>query len=255
MEKQQEVLAGIADVIMETFAMESVAAPRSRRTESEVGADMCAVLLPRCHGAHRDGFARPVLAACAEGDALRANMAVLRRFAKFEPVNSIALRQTHRRAAARAPAITLSERPRIVLAVGLPGSGKIDLSSRNWGESDFERCAPAATRRRRDGPDHSQPGLRGHALSAAPAPRTVATGHLYRCDEPDPPRPPAFLKMARKHDCTIEAIWFDVPLTICKARNAARGRVVPEHAMDLMAAKFVPPSLDEGFDRVNCIEI
>ena len=38
-------------------------------------------------------FARPVLAACSEGDALRANMAILRRFAKFEPVDSIALRR------------------------------------------------------------------------------------------------------------------------------------------------------------------
>ena len=38
-------------------------------------------------------FARPVLAACSEGDALRANMAVLRRFAKYEPVDSIALRR------------------------------------------------------------------------------------------------------------------------------------------------------------------
>jgi hypothetical protein len=38
-------------------------------------------------------FARPILAACAEGDALRANMAILRRFAKFEPVDSIALRR------------------------------------------------------------------------------------------------------------------------------------------------------------------
>ena len=38
-------------------------------------------------------FARPVLAACAEGDTLRSNMAVLRRFAKFEPVDAIALRR------------------------------------------------------------------------------------------------------------------------------------------------------------------
>jgi hypothetical protein len=41
-----------------------------------------------------DGFARTVLAACSEGDSLRTNMAVLRRFAKFEPVNAIALRRT-----------------------------------------------------------------------------------------------------------------------------------------------------------------
>jgi hypothetical protein len=37
--------------------------------------------------------ARGVLAACSEGDALRTNLAVLRRFAKYEPVNAVALRR------------------------------------------------------------------------------------------------------------------------------------------------------------------
>ncbi len=92
MDKQQEVLAGIADVLMDTFAMESVLlrVEKTGKTDS-VAADMCAVFL-RDAMTRIEGFARPVLAACAEGDALRQNMAVLRRFAKFEPVNSIALR-------------------------------------------------------------------------------------------------------------------------------------------------------------------
>jgi len=59
-----------------------------------------------------------------------------------------------------------------------------------------------------------------------------------------------FIKIAREHGCAIEAIYFDVPLKICKARNAGRGRVVPEHALDLMAAKMMPPSIEEGFDGV-----
>src|SRR5260370_641903 len=35
----------------------------------------------------------PVLAACSEGDSLRANIAVLRRFTKYDPVDAIALRR------------------------------------------------------------------------------------------------------------------------------------------------------------------
>jgi hypothetical protein len=89
LEKQQEVIAGIADVIMETFAMESA---QFRSQKNSLAADICAVLLPDAM-ARIELFARPVLAACAEGDALRANMAILRRFAKFEPVDSIALRR------------------------------------------------------------------------------------------------------------------------------------------------------------------
>jgi hypothetical protein len=94
MEKQQEVLSAIADVIMETFAMES-ALLRCEKTAKPLGqaADMVAVML-RDSMARIEAFARPVLGACAEGDALRANMAVLRRFAKYEPVDSVALRRT-----------------------------------------------------------------------------------------------------------------------------------------------------------------
>jgi len=89
LEKQQEVLAAIADVVMETFAMES-ALLRSKKTGKNE--DICAVL--QCDSMARiEAFARPVLAACSEGDSLRANMAILRRFTKYEPVDSIALRR------------------------------------------------------------------------------------------------------------------------------------------------------------------
>src|SRR5205823_12123749 len=62
LEKEQEVVAGIADVIMETFAMES-AQLRSRK--SEIAADICEVLLPDAM-ARIEMLARPVLAACSE---------------------------------------------------------------------------------------------------------------------------------------------------------------------------------------------
>ena len=51
LEKQQEVLAGIADVIMETFAMESA---QLRSQKNSNAADICAVLLPRRDGPHRN---------------------------------------------------------------------------------------------------------------------------------------------------------------------------------------------------------
>jgi alkylation response protein AidB-like acyl-CoA dehydrogenase len=89
MEDQQEVLAGISDVVMEVLAMES-ALLRAEKTSA--GADMAAVIL-RDGMTRIEGFARPVLAACGEGDALRSKMAVLRRFAKHEPVDSIAIRR------------------------------------------------------------------------------------------------------------------------------------------------------------------
>ncbi len=83
-EKQQELIASIADVIMEVFAMESV--------ELRGNPDYRDVYL-RDAMARIEISARTAIAACSEGDALRTNMAVLRRFAKYEPVDAIAIRR------------------------------------------------------------------------------------------------------------------------------------------------------------------
>ncbi|MGH9658611.1 MAG: acyl-CoA dehydrogenase family protein [Bryobacteraceae bacterium] len=94
LEQQQEILSGISDVLMETFAMESVFL-RQRRVEN--AADIARVFL-RDAMARIEVSARTVLAGCAEGDTLRTHLAVLRRFARYDPVDSIAAR---RRIAAR----------------------------------------------------------------------------------------------------------------------------------------------------------
>jgi predicted kinase len=60
-----------------------------------------------------------------------------------------------------------------------------------------------------------------------------------------------WIKLARDAGASIEALWFDVPLAVCEARNAARGRVVPGHVLSLMAARFIEPSVEEGFARVE----
>ena len=75
--------------------MESVLLRARKMAELGKGAqaaDMAAVYL-RDAMARIEVSARTVLAACSEGDALRTNMAVLRRFAKFDPVDAIALRR------------------------------------------------------------------------------------------------------------------------------------------------------------------
>jgi predicted kinase len=51
----------------------------------------------------------------------------------------------------------------------------------------------------------------------------------------------------------VEAVYFDVPLAVCRERNARRRRVVPDEAMVKMAAKLVPPTVEEGFARVTVV--
>jgi hypothetical protein len=88
-ERQQEVLMAVADLVMEVYAMES-ALLRSRRAPA--GEAMAAVFL-RDAMARVEVTARGVLAASSEGDALRTGLAMLRRFARYEPVDAVALRR------------------------------------------------------------------------------------------------------------------------------------------------------------------
>jgi predicted kinase len=62
-----------------------------------------------------------------------------------------------------------------------------------------------------------------------------------------------YVKIARAYDCEIEAVFFDVPVEVCQARNRIRQRVVPEEAIEAMRAKLVPPSREEGFTRIKVV--
>jgi hypothetical protein len=80
---------------MNAFAMESVylrAQKLAKVRKGEIVADICPVFLREAMEIV-ESAARNVLAASSEGDALRTNLAVLKRFTKFEPVNAIAARR------------------------------------------------------------------------------------------------------------------------------------------------------------------
>ena len=47
---------------------------------------------------------------------------------------------------------------------------------------------------------------------------------------------------------------FIAPIEVCKERNAARERKVPEHVYDKMLRSFQVPSLNEGFEDIDTIK-
>jgi predicted kinase len=59
-----------------------------------------------------------------------------------------------------------------------------------------------------------------------------------------------YIAIGRAYGCEIEAVFFDVPLEVCLERNRSRGRAVPEEALRTMSAKLRVPSADEGFHRI-----
>jgi predicted kinase len=63
-----------------------------------------------------------------------------------------------------------------------------------------------------------------------------------------------YIALAREFGASVEAVFFSVPPDECKRRNAARERVVPEAAMDLLASRLVPPATEEGFSRIVTVD-
>ena len=102
LQEQQEVMADLADMIMQVYALESVLL-RARKLAARLGsaggaaagaAQVSAAmtgLLADESMALAEQAARRVLAACAEGDLLRTQLAILRRLTRFTPDDAVGL--------------------------------------------------------------------------------------------------------------------------------------------------------------------
>jgi predicted kinase len=62
-----------------------------------------------------------------------------------------------------------------------------------------------------------------------------------------------YVVLAGMYGADAEAVFLDVAAGVCRERNRARQRNVPEEIMDRMAAKLQPPVEAEGFTRVSVV--
>ena len=94
-EQEQEVLSFLADILIDTYAAESAvlrAQAAGKLSNAELHQDAARIAVNESAG-RIELAARSALAAMAEGDVLRTQLAALRRLLKVTPVNTVVLRR------------------------------------------------------------------------------------------------------------------------------------------------------------------
>jgi predicted kinase len=143
----------------------------------------------------------------------------------------------------------------VVLAIGLPGSGKSSWFKRHNVtplSSDMVRALLFDDVREQRFQDLVFSNLRS-MLKA----RLIARRPMNYVDATNltPHERQHWIKLAKDYNYEVHAVFFDVPLEVCIDRHQRRDRVVPEDVMRRMAAKLKPPSFQEGFAKITVVRV
>jgi predicted kinase len=143
----------------------------------------------------------------------------------------------------------------VVLAIGLPGSGKSSWFKRHDIiplSSDLVRGLlfdDATEQRFQD--------LVFSSLRSLLRARLIAGRPMNFIDATNlsPKERHSWIKMAHDFGYEAHAVFFDVPTEVCMERNRKRLRNVPDEVMLRMAQKLRPPKFDEGFAKVIVVRL
>ena len=64
-----------------------------------------------------------------------------------------------------------------------------------------------------------------------------------------------WIKMSKSFGYEVQAVFFDVPLDVCLERNSKRDRSVSEDVMRKMADRLKPPIFEEGFAKITVVRV
>jgi predicted kinase len=143
----------------------------------------------------------------------------------------------------------------VVLAIGLPGSGKTTWFKRRGVtplSSDMLRSILFD-----DITEQRYQGLVFSTLRSLLRARLIAKMPWNYVDATNlsPHERRQWIKMARSFGYEVHAVFFDVPLEICLERNRRRERTVNDEVMHKMAERLRPPNFKEGFAKITVVRV
>ena len=143
----------------------------------------------------------------------------------------------------------------VVLAIGLPGSGKTTWFGRRG-------ITPLSSDLLRnilfdDVEEQRYQGLVFSTLRSLLRARLIAKMPMNYVDATNLSihERRQWIKMAKSFGYEVQAVFFDVPLEVCLQRNRSRDRSVSEEVMRKMAEKLKPPMFEEGFEKITVVRV
>jgi predicted kinase len=143
----------------------------------------------------------------------------------------------------------------VVLAIGMPGSGKTTWFGRRG-------ITPLSSDLLRgilfdDVEEQRYQGLVFSTLRSLLRARLIAKMPMNYVDATNLSihERRQWIKMAKSFGYEVQAVFFDVPLDVCLERNRQRDRSVSEDVMRKMAEKLKPPVFEEGFEKITVVRV
>lgn len=143
----------------------------------------------------------------------------------------------------------------VVLAIGLPGSGKSSWFKRH-------NITPLSSDMLRSilFDDPAEQGFQDLVFSNLRSmlkARLLARRPMSYVDATNltPHDRHSWIKLAKDFGYEVQAVFFDVPLEVCLERNHRRQRVVSDDVMREMSGKLKPPAFEEGFSKITVVRV